>query len=37
MQDFPNYIKLEGEQTFNILEEIKELNFKKKKNIFAQC
>ena len=37
MQDFPNYIKLEGEQTFNILEEIKELNFKKKKNTFAQC
>ena len=31
MQNFPNYIKLEGEQTFNILEELKELKFKKKR------
>ena len=37
MQNFPNYIKLEGEQTFIILEELKELQFKKKKNILAQC
>ena len=28
MQNFPNYIKLEGEQTFSILEELK---FKKKR------
>ena len=31
MQNFPNYIKLVGEQTFNILEELKELKFKKKR------
>ena len=31
MQNFPNYIKLEGEQTFSILEELKELKFKKKR------
>ena len=37
MQNFPNYIKLEGEQTFNILEELKELKFKKKENILVQC
>ena len=36
-QNFPNYIKLEGEQTFNILEEFKELKFKKKKNTLVQC
>ena len=30
MQNFPNYIKSEGEQTFNILEELKELKFKNK-------
>ena len=30
MQNFPNYIRLEVEQTFNILEELKELKFKKK-------
>ena len=29
-QNFPNYIRLEGDQTFNILEEFKELKFKKK-------
>ena len=29
MQNFPNYIRLEGEQMFNILEELKELKFKK--------
>ena len=28
MQNFPNYIRLEGEQTFSILEELK---FKKKR------
>ena len=31
IENFPNYIKLEGEQTFNILEELKELKFKKKR------
>ena len=31
MQNFPNYIKWEGEQTFNILKEFKELKFKKKR------
>ena len=31
MQNLPNYIKLEGEQKFNILEEFKELKFKKKR------
>ena len=31
MQNFLNYIRLEGEQTLNILEEPKELKFKKKK------
>ena len=31
MQNFPNYVKLEGEQAFNILEELKELKFKKKR------
>ena len=35
MQNFLNYIRLEGEQTLNILEEPKELKFKKKKNV--QC
>ena len=30
MQNLPNYIKLEGEQTFNILEELKKLKFIKK-------
>ena len=30
-QNYPNYIKLEGEQTLNILEVLKELRFKKKK------
>ena len=34
MQNFPNYIKLEGERTFIILEELKELKFKKK-SIFS--
>ena len=37
MQNFPSYIKLEGEQTYNILEELKELKFKKRKNILVQC
>ena len=31
MQNFPNYTKLEGEQRFNILEELKELKCKKKR------
>ena len=31
MQNFPNYIRLEVEQTFSILEELKELKFKKKR------
>ena len=30
MQNFLNYIRLEGKQMFNILEELKELKFKKK-------
>ena len=34
MQNVSNYIKLEGEQTFNILHELKELKFKKKKEYF---
>ena len=34
MKNFPNYIKLEGEQTFIILEELKGLKFKKK-SIFS--
>ena len=29
MQNFPNYIRLEGEQMFHILEELKEFKFKK--------
>ena len=29
--NFPNYIRLEGERTFNILEELKQLEFKKKR------
>ena len=33
MQNFLNYIKLEGEQTFNIAEELKELKFKKKRTL----
>ena len=33
MQNFLNYIRLEGEQTFNILEELKELKFKKKRTL----
>ena len=31
MQNFPYYIKLEGGQKFNILEQLKELKFKKKR------
>ena len=31
MQNFPNYIKSEGVQTINILEELKKLKFMKKK------
>ena len=31
IQNFPNHIKLEGKQTFNILEELKELKFMKKR------
>ena len=31
MQNFPNYIKLEGEQTFSILEKLKERKFKEKR------
>ena len=30
-QNFPNYVKLEVEQTFSILEMVKELKFKKKR------
>ena len=33
MQNFLNYIRLEGEQTFNILEELKKLKFKKKRTL----
>ena len=32
MQHFVNYIRLEGEKTFNILEELKESKFKKKEH-----
>ena len=32
MQNPPNYIKLEEEQTFNILKELKKLKFKKKEH-----
>ena len=35
MQNFLNYIRLEGEQTFNILEELKELKFKKKRTLLS--
>ena len=31
MQNFQSYIKSEGEQTFNVLEELKELKFKSKR------
>ena len=31
MQNFQSYIKSEGEQTFNVLEELKELKFKRKR------
>ena len=37
MQNFPNSIKLEGETTFSILEELKELKFKKKENLLVKC
>ena len=33
MQNFLNYIRLDGEQTFNILEELKELKFQKKSTL----
>ena len=33
MQNNLNYIKPEGEQTFNILEQLKEIKFKKKRTI----
>ena len=33
MQKILNYIRLEGGQTFNILEELKELKFKKKQTL----
>ena len=33
MQNFLNYIRLEAEQTFNILEELKEFKFKKKRTL----
>ena len=35
IQNFLNYIRLEGEQTFNILEEPKELKFKKKRTLLS--
>ena len=31
MQNFQSYIRSEGEQTFNVLEELKELKFKRKR------
>ena len=37
MQNLPNYIRLEGEQTFNILEELKELKFKTKRTFLSKC
>ena len=33
MQKILNYLRLEGGQTFNILEELKELKFKKKRTL----
>ena len=33
MQNFLNYIRLEGEQKFNILVELKEVKFKKKSTL----
>ena len=37
MQNFLNYIRLEGEQTFNILEELKELKSKKKRTLLSNA
>ena len=37
MQNLPNYVRLEGEQTFNILEELKELKFKTKRTFLSKC
>ena len=37
MQNLPNYVRLEVEQTFNILEELKELKFKTKRTFLSKC
>ena len=37
MQNFLNYIRLEGEQTFSILEELKQLKFKKKRTLLSNA
>ena len=31
MQNLPTYVRIEGEQTYNILEEVEELTLKKKR------
>ena len=37
MQNFLNYIRLEGEQTFSILEELRQLKFKKKRTLLSNA
>ena len=35
MQNFLNYVRLEGEQTFSILKELKQLRFNKKRTLLS--
>ena len=37
MQNFPSYIKSEGEQTFSILEELKDLKYQKKRMLSSNA
>ena len=37
MQNFLNYFRLEGEQTFSIIEELKQLKFKKKRTLLSNA
>ena len=37
MQNFLKYIRLEGQQTFSILEELKQLKFKKKRTLLSNA